>query len=139
MNTEKRRRRKCEEMQNKQRYDNFYDPIFISALLKRYLIKCNDTNGNPCLTSYRMGKYEQKSFRCQLEPIGQQIWLKINCQMLWINLCFYFFPQWKPLPVHDTWLSFSRNNDFSLDEIAQIVTVTLAIFAEKLSQEVSFN
>lgn len=73
MNTEKRRRRKCEEMQNKQRYDNFYDPIFISALLKRYLIKCNDTNGNPCLTSYRMGKHEQKSFPCQLEPIGQQI------------------------------------------------------------------
>lgn len=47
-------------MQNKQRFYNFNDPIFVFSLLKRYLIKCNDTNGNPCLTSEKKEKKIRK-------------------------------------------------------------------------------
>jgi hypothetical protein len=56
---------KGKKMQNKQRYDNFDDPIFVFFLLKRYFIKCNDTNENPCLTSKIKKKIRKraKSFR----------------------------------------------------------------------------
>lgn len=103
--TEKKKER--QKMQNKQRYDNFNDPILVSVLLKRYLIKCNDTNGNPCLTSYREYKTRTiqnrgpgrrcRGFHVNSIPgkrdgknVGQTIWLKINCQMLKNEFVFIF-------------------------------------------------
>lgn len=89
-------------------------------LLERYLVKCNDTNGNPYLTFLSQGrkKRELKCFRDSLSRRRVKIrsdWKLIAKCLESISICFLF-----GLPLHLTWLSYACLNMKTLKPVSDV-------------------